>query len=186
MTSKINVYDFVQLTLLAIGRKIKGKTKLQKTMFFLGVMTDCIEELGYRAHFYGPYSNEVACVMNKLKALGFVDQNSAGGGAVNGFGFEVCRYDYRLNNDGKKAAQIKTRKYPDLWHRTQKAAKKFNNSGDLDYMELSAAAKIYYMVVEKEERATKRNLMSSARKLGWSLSEKQIGEATDYLLTLLS
>jgi hypothetical protein len=42
---------FVQLGLLALGGNVQGKTKLQKSMYFLGEMTGCLEELGYRAHY---------------------------------------------------------------------------------------------------------------------------------------
>jgi uncharacterized protein YwgA len=51
--------EFVQLSMLAMGSEIQGKTKLQKTVYFLGLMTGCLDDLGYRAHFYGPYSDEV-------------------------------------------------------------------------------------------------------------------------------
>ena len=33
-------YDFVQLTLYAAGGKIRGKTRLQKTVYFLGLLTE--------------------------------------------------------------------------------------------------------------------------------------------------
>jgi HD superfamily phosphohydrolase len=66
-------YDFVHLTCHALGGEIKGRTKLQKTDYFLGVLTDSLPELGYRPHFYGPYSAEVAGAVGKLRARGFVD-----------------------------------------------------------------------------------------------------------------
>lgn len=51
----MNTRDFVALTLREAGGEICGKTKLQKLLYFVGVLTDCLDELGYRAHFYGPY-----------------------------------------------------------------------------------------------------------------------------------
>ena len=56
----MDVKDFVQLSLLAMGGQIQGKTNVQKKVYFLGLITDCLDDLGYRAHFYGPYSDEVA------------------------------------------------------------------------------------------------------------------------------
>jgi uncharacterized protein YwgA len=52
--------DFVTLTLLIADGEIRGKTKLQKMVYFYGLMTSQLNELGYRAHFYGPYSDDVA------------------------------------------------------------------------------------------------------------------------------
>jgi len=56
----MNTYDFVHLALYAMGGEIRGKTKLQKTIYFLGRLSNHIDELGYNPHFYGPYSSEVA------------------------------------------------------------------------------------------------------------------------------
>ena len=50
---------FVQFGLLALGGMFKGKPSYQKSMYFLGLMTGCLEDLGYRAHYYGPYSEDI-------------------------------------------------------------------------------------------------------------------------------
>ncbi len=65
--------DFVLLAMLAMGGEIQGKTKFQKTVYFLGLMTGCIDDLGYRAHFYGPYSDEVADAIGWLRTIGAVN-----------------------------------------------------------------------------------------------------------------
>ena len=71
-------YDFVHLSFLAVGDEIHGRTKLQKTVYFLGVLSNKLSELGYRPHFYGPYSDAVASSVNRLKSLGFVIENTVG------------------------------------------------------------------------------------------------------------
>ena len=65
----IDAYDFVHLALYTVGGEIKGKTLLQKTVYFLGVLTDSIDQLAYRAHFYGPYSQDVVDACSRLRAL---------------------------------------------------------------------------------------------------------------------
>ena len=92
---------FVQLGLLALGGIVHGKTKYQKSIYFLGLMTGCLEALGYRAHYYGPYSEDVAEAMDWLRIIGAVDQSSSGVGTVDSSGFEIRRYDYRLNPRGR-------------------------------------------------------------------------------------
>ncbi|HNQ24865.1 MAG TPA: hypothetical protein PKK06_17430 [Phycisphaerae bacterium] len=177
----MDTYDFVHLALLAMGSDIKGKTKLQKTVYFLGVLTGMIDELGYRPHFYGPYSDDVAGGIGRLRALRFVDQNVTGMGTVDQSGFEVYRYDYRLNDDGRKVAQQKAKRHREAWERIQQAAQMLKHGGDLDYMKLSVAAKAFFMLGEKKGRASIEDLTLLAKRFGWSVTNDQIKEAAGYL-----
>lgn len=176
-------YDFVHLALLAAGGEIKGKTKLQKTMYFLGVLTDHLEDLGYQPHFYGPYSEEVVDAIDRLKSVGFVEETGRGGGSVDTAGFEVVRHDYRLNNDGKVVAQAKTKKHPALWRELSRAATALKSAGKVDYMKLSVAAKTYFMLGQKTKRgrASMAELADLAKQFGWDVTPRQILEAARYL-----
>ena len=180
----VDTYDFVHLALLAVGGEIRGKTKLQKTVYFLGVLTGQLDVLGYRPHFYGPYSDEVTDAIERLKALGFVDENIRGGGAVNQLGFEVFRYDYRLNDDGKTIAEDKTKKYPKLWKKLTAAGEALKRAGTIDYMRLSIAAKTYFMLGEKKGRASEEELANLAKRFGWSVSPQQVKDAARYMQKL--
>ena len=59
--------DFVAMTLLASGGHVRGKTKLQKLVYIVGILDRLLEELGYCPHFYGPYPDEVADAVSHLK-----------------------------------------------------------------------------------------------------------------------
>src|SRR5438067_2288305 len=120
----MDAYDFVHLALLAYGGSIKGKTKFQKVVYFLGVMTGHLDDLGYRAHFYGPYSGDVDDAINRLSSLDFVTRTVSRMGAVDRFGFEVGRNDYVLNDQGRTVAQSKARNQPMLWGQIEDAARK--------------------------------------------------------------
>ena len=139
----MNTYDFVQLTFLAVGGKIQGKTKLQKTVYFLGIMTRELDNLGYGPHFYGPYSAEVADAVGQLHALGFLDRNTVQAGTHGGSGFEAIRYDFALNRAGTQIAKSKAATHPLFWKKLEEAAKKLKKSGDIDYIKMSIAAKAY-------------------------------------------
>ena len=176
--------DFVLLALHTVGGEIQGKTKLQKTVYFLGLMTGHLDDLGYRAHYYGPYSDDVADAVSRLRSVGFVDQSTAGCGTVGKSGFEVCRYDYALTEDGKQIAEAKAAEMPDVWKKLQHAAAKLRQAGDRDYVKLSIAAKTYFMLGEKKGKATMGDLANLAKRFGWKVTKEQIKEAAQYLSTL--
>jgi uncharacterized protein YwgA len=176
--------DFVLLALHAVGGKIEGKTKLQKTVYFLGLMTGHLDDLGYRAHYYGPYSDDVADAVNRLRSVGFVDQSAAGCGTVGKSGFEVCRYDFRLTDDGRQIAEAKTAEMSDVWKKLQDAADKMRQAGNLDYVRLSIAAKTHFMLGKKKGKATMAELAGLARNFGWKVTSHQIKEAAQYLSRL--
>jgi uncharacterized protein YwgA len=175
--------DFVTLALLAMGGEIQGKTKLQKTMYFLGLLTDHLEHLGYRPHFYGPYSDEVNAAVTWLKTIGAIDQNVSSWGYASS-GFEMRRYDFRLNEQGKRFAQMKAAQNPDLWQRLKEAAARLQEAGDLDYMDLSVAAKTYFLIGQKKGRASIADLTQLAPQFGWSVSPSQMQKAAQYLNNL--
>lgn len=180
----MNTYDFVHLTLAAMGGEIKGRTKLQKTVYFLGVIANALEGLGYRAHFYGPYSAEVADAMDQLKSLGFVDQNVASAGGCDASGFEVARYDYKLTSQGKAVAEQKKQAHLNEWKRIETAATVLKKAPNADYVKLSIAAKTYFMLGEKKGNATKAELAELATKFGWSVNQEQVDDAVGYLRSI--
>jgi uncharacterized protein YwgA len=176
--------DFVLLALHAVGGEIQGKTKLQKTVYFLGLMTGHLDDLGYRAHYYGPYSDDVADAVDRLRSVEFVGQSVVGGGAVNRLGFEVCRYDYALTGDGKQIAEAKATDRPKFWRKLQRAVKTLRHAGNPDYVRLSIAAKTYFMLGKKKGEATMAELAGLARRFGWKVTSHQVKEAAQYLSRL--
>ncbi len=177
----METHEFVLLVMRAVGGQIQGKTKLQKTVYFLGVLTNRLESLGYRAHFYGPYSDEVSDAITTLKTIGVVDQNVVGGGSVDQSGFEVRRYDFRLNDQGQKLAATKAKRFSDVWQRLETAVETFTEAGDLDYMQMSIAAKTYFMLGQKKGRASMQELAHLAPRFGWTVTADQVHQAAEYL-----
>lgn len=176
--------DFVTLTLLAAGGQVHGKTKLQKLVYFLGVLTDHLEELGYRPHFYGPYSDEVAYAVGQLRAIGVVEVNDTNHGC-NYKGFEVIRSDFRLNDAGRKFAEDLKRKQPASWTSIEAAMQKLLQTGEKDYVELSIAAKTYFLIVQAKGNArSESDLAKLAPRFGWDVQPDQISNAGRYLENL--
>ncbi len=180
----MNPYDFVHLSLYALGGEIRGKTKLQKTMYFLGLLTNTVNDLGYRPHFYGPYSADIAGAADRLRALGFATQSVASGGAVDQAGFEVARYDLRLSEEGKQVAQTKAAQNPEQWEKIQKAVEVFRKGSEQDYVKLAIAAKTYFMLDQAKEIPRAEKLAALAQEFGWSVKPAQVQEAFQLLVSL--
>lgn len=176
--------DFVLLAYDAFRGEIQGKTKLQKTIYFLGVMSGNVDELGYMAHYYGPYSPEVADANAELKSLGFLEESVAGGGAANPQGFEIVRYDYRLTDAGRRIAEQKRKRHADEWKALREKAAIMDKAGDLGYMELSAAAKAYFVLKQHGRKATLKTVREMASRFGWSLGKEELDKAAHFLKTI--
>jgi uncharacterized protein YwgA len=172
------VLDFLLLTYRASGGEIFGKTMLQKRMYFLSVMLS--ENLGYGPHYYGPYSSAVAGGNNELKTLGYLSEAASGWG-VDHRGFEITRHDFKLTQDGCKIAEIKAQKMMDLAVRITEAVKRISDAGQLNYMELSIAAKAYFALIRLSGKATVDEISNLMPRLGWSVSGDQLEKAAEFL-----
>lgn len=176
----MDLRDFVTLTLLAAGGEVRGKTKLQKLVYFVGALTESLEQLGYRPHFYGPYSDDVADALGQLRAIGVIDQNDTDWG-FDRKGFEVKRYDYRLNDAGRTYAQRLAKRMPELFGQVRSAIEGCKLAGDPDYMDLSIAAKTYFLLGQKKGKARLEELANLSPKFGWNVNSGQIKQAAKYL-----
>ena len=146
----MQIRDLLLLAYLAFGGKVSGKTALQKKVYFLSEMLAF--GAGYEAHYYGPYSWEVADANSELKSLGYVKESATYWGAINPEGFEVVRYDYQLTEAGQNIAEQKSKRFAQEWQEINSATEKIiqaEENRSLDYMGLAAAAKAYFLLKQK-------------------------------------
>jgi uncharacterized protein YwgA len=180
----LDAYDFVHLVLYAAGGRIEGRTKLQKLVYFAGVLTGMLDELGYRSHYYGPYSSKVTAAIDDLRSLGFLEQRTTSGGAIDPHGFEIARYDHALTKDGLAIAEEKARTHHKTWNLIQGAVKRLEQSDFGDYVQLSIAAKMNFLVSQAKEPVSRERLVEMGKRFGWNVSEAQVAEACKWLETL--
>ena len=171
--------DFLLLAYDSLGGEIKGSTNLQKKIYFLALMLN--EDLGYDAHFYGPYSAQVASANRELKSLGFVQEIIASARCVDQRGFEIARHDFTLTADGKAVAEILSRRHKDKAFKIQEAATRLQALAHLDYMQLSIAAKAYILLGQHGGSARVSDLVGKARDFNWQLNEDDIQQAAQSL-----
>ncbi len=178
----MTVSDALLFAYEALGGSIQGKTNLQKKMYFLGIMLN--EDFGYGPHYYGPYSASVAAANQELKSLGYLSETKISAGSVNAFGFEMARHDFSLTTDGRSVLkQKKTRLYLD-WERIEKAAHRLTEAGSLNYIEISIAAKAYFLLEQQGKPAGADELVSLANKFGWTITEAEVDKAVKFLTGL--
>ncbi|MEW6266138.1 MAG: hypothetical protein AB1641_23950 [Thermodesulfobacteriota bacterium] len=176
----MNVDHLILLAIKHAGGNIKGKTLLQKRIYFLSKLLNL--DLGYRAHYYGPFSPEVDNGLGKLKALGFVAERSSGFGLYNKMGFELRRYDYYLTEDGQTVTESLKDCSPDKYKTINNILDQMRESGDTgDYLELSIAAKTYHILSARKTIMRPSDIRSAAKELGWDISEDFINMAAEFL-----
>src|SRR4051812_3349291 len=151
MGNELLVRDVLLLAYKAFDGSMRGKTLLQKRVYFLSVVLDM--GLGYDAHYYGPYSEEISSANSELKSLGYISESSSTWG-FDQKGFEMARYDYTLTEFGKRLSDRKAHEYESLWSRIESATDVLKQAGNLDYMELSIAAKAYFVLIRLNGKAT--------------------------------
>jgi len=77
-------------------KPIKGRTRLQKTIFLLKRKYKISFDFNFRPYYYGPYSEELSDLVFLLRALNFVEETT------DHLGMGIVRYNYQLTEKGKK------------------------------------------------------------------------------------
>jgi hypothetical protein len=171
--------DFVLCLIDAAGGKIQGRTLLQKRAFFVTELIGDDFGLKFDAHYYGPYSATVEGTTTQLKNLGFLQESSTGFGTVKE-GFEVRRYNYSLTNDGEQLLE-RLRNAPE-YKSIKDATSRVLAAGDPNYVELSIAAKAYFLLKRKEGgKMTVAELIKQAGKYNWNISPDSVHKAVEFL-----
>lgn len=174
----MNASQFILSLIRASGGKVQGRTLLQKRGYFVSLLTGLPGDLGYQAHYYGSYSATLDGTLTQMKNLGFIEEGTTGFGVVSG-GFEMRRYDYSLTEDGEKVLQpfSKSGEYRAI----EAAVRKIQEAGDPDYVELSIAAKAFFILKKQKKGMTAAELMKEATKFNWNIPEHSLGRAVAFL-----
>lgn len=185
MARLIPTIDLLLLCYLAHKGPIEGRTRLQKMVYFVGRRLNRnglfkFNELSYRPHYYGPYSSEIDNDNRELKALDLVKEDQCKI-KVGRKGFDLCRYDYYLTEDGKKIAKRIKNEYQDIWKEVESVIEEIK-SANLNTAELSIAAKSHFIIDNHNRPITSESIQQQAKELGWDIDQKEIDKAERFLL----
>jgi len=174
--------DFLLCLIDASGGAIPGRTLLQKRAFFVTELLGEDFGLKFDAHYYGPFSSTVEGTTTQLKNLGFLQESNTGFGILSD-GFEVRRYDYALTEDGKFLVG-RLRETPE-YKRISDATHRILAAGDPNYMELSIAAKAYFILKKKEGKGMSvAELIKEAEKYSWNIPPQSVKRAVAFLASI--
>jgi len=170
--------DFVLSLIAGFGGQIQGRTLLQKRAYFVAQLSGVSIDLGYNAHYYGPYSAVVDNSIVRLKSLGFLAEENIGFGVASG-GFEIKRYDYRVTEDGRKVLGSLATK--EDYKRIERACIAILEAGDPNYFVLSIAAKADFILGKRGKAMTRTEIIREAEKFDWDIQEGSLRSAVDFL-----
>ena len=170
--------DFVLSLIAGFGGQVQGRTLLQKRAYFVAQLSGIAIDLGYDAHFYGPYSAIVDNSIVRLRSLAFLAEENIGFGVASG-GFEVKRYDYRVTEDGKRI--LASLEDKEDYRKIERACISILEAGDPNYFVLSIAAKADFILGKRGKAMTRKEIIREAEKFDWDIQEGALGSAVDFL-----
>jgi uncharacterized protein YwgA len=171
--------ETVLLVIDAAGGTVEGRTAIQKLCYFAGLALN--EDLGHRAHYFGPYSREVEIALENEAFAGDLDE-SMRKFVYNSTGREGRAYTYELSDQGNEVtAEIRAAK-PVAAERINTIVKRL---GELvpEYRQhpLSLAAKVD-LILEQQGSMSADQIPAVAKGLGWEVNDDEVAEAVDILV----
>ena len=188
---KGNGMHIIDIILLVIkGEKdseLRGRTLLQKKIYFLSVMME--NDLGFTAHYYGPYSSYVAGHLDSLVNYEILKETlvplSSNPPEQSPLG-EIRKhiYIYSLMPNAFKEVWEVTKKKPGFKEWKQKL-KAINDDQSIarDSNKLSIAAKIHY-IVDWKGKTNAEEVLQTAKKYGWNFTLEDIKKVLSFLTGL--
>lgn len=169
------------LAIDAFGGKVGGKTLLQKRLYFTEVLARVNLGLEFDAHYYGPYSAIVNSELSTLKLQGQLREDSSIYGYSGQSGFEMRRFCYELTQGGRDALGWLRQNYRADCQLITDAARRVLEAGDLDYMELSFAAKSHWILRRVEKPLSDADIAREAERFGWKVKPEQVHRGVQFL-----
>ncbi|MEM2944620.1 MAG: hypothetical protein QW087_07770 [Methanomassiliicoccales archaeon] len=181
----MDVFDAVLVAVYAAGGNITGRTAIQKMLYF--AKERGLVKTTYIPHYYGPYSAEVADVVQELVCMGFLHEEVEADENADPFLPEGWRrYAYRLTPDAEKVIEEIRDENGGEFDKLSMLVKSWKNCAGLNAKILSCAAKVHYICSKKKKSVTAEDIMEEARYFGWELSQDQVHKAVKLLESISS
>jgi hypothetical protein len=178
----MSVRDLLLLIVDAAGETVEGRTIAQKLGYFVGVELD--RDLGYQAHFYGPFSRDVEDALALCVLAGDLEESVERIPDWYG-GPDALRHSYALSPEGHERVEELKREHAEDAERIQATVHAIGQAiPEFRQQTLSAAAKIHLIVTEQGRPVALDAIPQLARHLGWRLSQDEVNRTVDVLRRL--
>src|SRR3990170_5778421 len=152
-------------------RKI-ARTVLQKLLYLATIKG--LARAPYEAHYYGPYSPEVASTLQDLASAGLILESTK---TLQAYGdpWEVRRYQYSLPKNVEKSLENSlTKEDKRDVKQLERIIDVCEQRDSLTPKALSVATKVLFVLRETNRPLTETEIVKEAGKLGWELTEEEI------------
>jgi uncharacterized protein YwgA len=174
--------ELVLLVADAAGGKLEGRTVAQKLAYFAGWALE--QPTGHTPYFYGPFSSDVEAALNRLVMAGDLEETIERLPDWSG-GSDVLKHVYALTDRGAEAVGAIREDHADEAGIVDSMVGALKEAvPELRQKTLSAAAKIHFIVTEKNREVSDDEVRVIAKGLGWHLSKRQIERTADLLAGL--
>lgn len=175
----MNIRDLLLLIVDAAGDKVEGRTIAQKLGYFVALELD--RDLGYQAHYFGPFSRDVEEALALGVFAGDLEDTVVRFPDWYG-GPDALRHSYSLTDEGRERVEELKKEYAGDAERIRSTVEAIGNAiPEYKQQALSAAAKIHFIVNEQGHPVAPAQIPQLARHLGWRLSQDEVNHTVNVL-----
>ncbi|MDA7959641.1 MAG: hypothetical protein MPJ08_02785 [Nitrosopumilus sp.] len=175
----VTVYDIIQMTMLACGGTVTGKTTMQKLLYF---QSEKIPEVGAEIddhvhYYYGPFSCKVAGALLELSSFRLI--------SIDMTSWSNDGYVYRFTKGGEECAKKAAEKYAGIHDKITGIAEKCRDHCGLRSDPMSCAAKSHYIMMENDRGIYEADQISSmAERFSWQVAPGDVKDGAKLLRAL--
>jgi len=142
-----------------------GRTAMQKLVYFEAQKIP--SEIAFNAHYYGPFSSDLAESLARLGAFGYVREDALDDHAL--------AYECRLTRYGRALATDLSGEEPANYEKIKDVVRLAAEHCDLRQLALAHAGKTHFLRTNIAKRnASNQEIVESGKKLGWNMEEKDV------------
>lgn len=164
----MDAFDCILLLLYCKGDAHIGRIALQKLVYIAGHKIPTLEIPSYKLQYYGPFSEELGRILERLVSTSFISENMKPG-------VYYESYDYSLNDDGVDISNDLKNKPEYIMIKSFMAVCK--ETCNFDVAALSYASKILYLMADRSYGEA----VLDAGKSDWGLYRGDIQTGMDML-----
>lgn len=174
-----SVRHVVLFAIEQVGDRANGKTYVQKLCYFVHRLTGW--PLGFRAHYYGPYSDLVSAELSFLSGAGVLSETRRGSGIAGAGGWEIARFDYSLTEAGRRTVNQLAERNTMEAEQIRSSIARVLATGHQSYVDLSFAAKTDWILQTEKGPMTVDGIAGAASRFNWNVEGTDVNKAASFL-----